>query len=385
MNPLELYLSRVARELRSMPSVKRDEELRELRSHLEQRIEDFEARGLKIEDAQARAVDGFGSPQVLGSKLCDAWEGISFSWWRAVIGVTLFWFGANLVLIFALFGLSFWPQRALLPEAPYAFIVASSGVPFYCGTLFSRWLGRRGRLATLLYFLSLFVAMKFTPSINWITGDAFSIPLPIYNTALALGGAIVGYALQKRSRLAKAGGGSVELNPTQLKRAAFSWRRFWLNGAVLMALGLAVWARVQWALHPTTPSGVLRASLLTQSGMNYDFEPATILGMRELPAQTPAERAGTEKRMWFKVEVRATKNYAARRVAYYQKELASPRERKSWGEKPLRLSLARAQRNRQIVQGVARLIKTPNGWQVDRDSFSTNRFGAWLYDVYYER
>ncbi len=76
MNPLDLYLSRVARELRSMPSVKREEELRELRSHLEQRLEDFEAQGLKPEEAQARAVEGFGSPRALGSKLCDAWEGV---------------------------------------------------------------------------------------------------------------------------------------------------------------------------------------------------------------------------------------------------------------------------------------------------------------------
>ena len=42
MNPLDSYLARVARELRSMPQAKRDDELRELRYHLEQRAEDFD-------------------------------------------------------------------------------------------------------------------------------------------------------------------------------------------------------------------------------------------------------------------------------------------------------------------------------------------------------
>lgn len=79
MNPLDQFLSRAAQQMRAMPAAKRDDELRELRGHLEQRAQDFETQGLAPEAAQLRAAQSLGSPRKLGARLCDAWEGIAFS------------------------------------------------------------------------------------------------------------------------------------------------------------------------------------------------------------------------------------------------------------------------------------------------------------------
>ena len=156
MNPLELYLNRVTRELRSMPEWKREEELRELRSHLEQRVEDFERHGLKVEDAQTKAVEAFGAPKALGGKLCDAWEGVPTSW-RGVAAValrmTLIWFMSIMLLWAPIVVLS---NRELL-QPPIAFIgfifFVELAIILYCGILLSLRTGRHGIVAVLALLL----------------------------------------------------------------------------------------------------------------------------------------------------------------------------------------------------------------------------------------
>ena len=386
MNPLDLYLNRVARELRSMPGWKQEEELRELRSHLEQRVEDFQLAGSSIEEAETRAALAFGSPKALGSKLCDVWEGIAWNWWRVgttLSSVTVLWFVANIIFISALFTMQFWPQRALLPEIPYLWVLAYSSVPFGCGALLSRRLGRRGRLVALLCFAAISLALKIDPNMNVINGEALSLPLPSYNALLAFGGAAFEYDRQKHHRLVTSSGATLQSTPTQTRRFAFGGR-LWIAVA-LVCLLLAEWTRIQLIFHPTRPQDFLRASLLTESGMNYDFDSPSFLRMSDVPATTAAERAGKEKRIWFQVGMRAKKGYAARRIAFLKRLLASPSGRKSYGERALRLSLARMQQNQRTIQGVARLVKTPNGWKIDEKSFDRTQLWAWCYDILCER
>jgi hypothetical protein len=158
MNRLDQFLARVARELRSMPDWKREEELRELRLHLEQRVEDFEAQELKPEEAQARAVEAFGSPRRLGAELCDAWEGVPTSWRgiaAAVLKTITIWLTVQVVLLMPL---------VVLPQVSYPlsptiltfvsvfivfFFLSTLGLSVYCGILLSLQLGRRGPIVVL--------------------------------------------------------------------------------------------------------------------------------------------------------------------------------------------------------------------------------------------
>lgn len=161
MNPLDLFLNRVERELRSMPKWKKEEELRELRSHLEQRAEDFEREGLKREDAQTRATEAFESAKALGEKLCDAWEGVPQGWWH-VVGAVLKVVAISLVAQIALWlpGLVFSQGEPssleLLALFPY-FLFLLLGAPIYCGCLLSLWLGRRAPKVILGLLISLYV------------------------------------------------------------------------------------------------------------------------------------------------------------------------------------------------------------------------------------
>lgn len=159
MNPLDEFLDRVGGHLRSMPGWKREEELRELRSHLEQRVEDFEHEGLKTEEAQARAVEAFGSPKALGGKLCDAWEGVPTSWRGIAAGVLktiTIWFVAQMVWWTPLVVLSHLASISPYTPTPtylYIFLVfallSTLVVSIYCGILLSSLLGRRGPMVVL--------------------------------------------------------------------------------------------------------------------------------------------------------------------------------------------------------------------------------------------
>ena len=102
-------------------------------------------------------------------------------------------------------------------------------------------------------------------------------------------------------------------------------------------------------------------------------------------AQSPAEIAGTHTRIWFQIELRMTPQSAARRVAYLKQLLNEPAQQKPFGDKTLQLSLKRMQRNRQVIQGTATLIKTPKGWEVDRNTFDNSRLSGWACDLAYQR
>ncbi len=393
MNRLNQFLYVAARQMRIMPAAVRDDELRELRGHLEQRVEDYCGQGMSDDAAQLRSLEGLGSPRKLGAKLCDAWEGIAFSWWRliaAIVGVTLFLFVGIVAIGFALAVVPMNSEAAILPEIVPLLCALYVALPLFCGVLFSHWLGRRGCIVATLYFAALTLGdltVNFpTPSAAFTTppssfvGIVHAAWFNYFWTVLAFAGSWMEHLwrIKKRHQLALIGGRVLQTSRFLVVPMNFDW---WRN-AILATLifgslyAVGVWTR----FHPQTPEATLRNYLVLNRQMNMgDFEPPQILATRELPAQSSAEIAGTQRRVWFKIEERVTPNYKARRVAFLQQLLDGPKQQRPFEDETLNRSLARLQRNRQITQGVATLVKTPKGWKVDAKNAPS--LGDWAYDL----
>ena len=71
---LETYLSEVAAHLSALPTKRRDEELREMRTHLENAVIVNRELGQTGDEAAADAVAQFGRPQDLGENVVWAWR-----------------------------------------------------------------------------------------------------------------------------------------------------------------------------------------------------------------------------------------------------------------------------------------------------------------------
>ncbi len=398
MNPLELFLNRVARELRSMPSAKRDEELRELRSHLEQRAEDFEAQGLEAKDAQSQTVEAFGSPRVLGSKLCDAWEGIPSSWWRvagAVLGVTMIWLVGNLCLHTWLTSLRSWPESVLFPELGWFPTLAYGSLPSGCGAILSFRLGRRGWWIGLVYFslMSLMFQLatsNIANSVYILTGLHLSLgasnslstliyisigmmgvpyPVPLWSTALGMAGTLIAHRRRTQRLLATSSGVSFSFLSPQRLPLKFNKRLLVFALVLSLVFAVAVWTRIRLVTHPLTPSQAFRNLLLLEpDDPCFDH---SILALRELPAQTPAERAGRERRLWFRVQIRLAPWFIEEQLPHWQ------RENKRCHTPQTRRKLAQVQANSHIEEGVARVVKTSKGWQMDKKSFDHSKWWSW--------
>jgi len=76
-NQLEKYLSQIEKQLAALPVEQRQEELREIRSHLEMMIDVNIARGFDAEEAVTKAIKQFGSAQKVGKELRQSKP---FSW-----------------------------------------------------------------------------------------------------------------------------------------------------------------------------------------------------------------------------------------------------------------------------------------------------------------
>ena len=397
MNRLDQFLSAAARSMRIMPATLRDDELRELRGHLEQRAEDYCGQGMSDDAAQMRALESLGSPRALGAKLCDAWEGIAFSGWRlaaAIVGVTAFLLFAVIALIWAIALIPMNSEAGLFPEIVPMLCAFYIALPLFCGLMFSRWLGRRGCIVATLYFLALALG-KLT--VTFPASAAFAAPpanfVAIVNAAwfayfwvaLAFAGAWAESAWRTQTRyLATVGARAME-------QKRLFWIRFnlkfWRNALLFIALGGALYSGRVWRqFHPQTPVATLQKYLVLNRQMNGgDFDAPKTVMTRELPARSAAEIAGTQTRIWFQIEMRMTPQYAARRVAYLKQLINGPEQEKPFDDETLRLSLKRMQRNSQIIQGTATLIKTPTGWKVDAKSFDSSQLNAWAYDLAYQR
>ena len=391
MNPLELYLNRVARELRFMPFSRREEELRELRSHLEQRAEDFQLAGSSDEEAQLRATEAFGSPRTLGAKLCDAWEGIPFSWWRvaaSVCGITVIWLASAIIIGLVMMILPGQAELSLFPEVLPALTGVFALVPFACGLLFSHWLGRRGRFITLVYFAVMLLILRVNLSYDTRqSSQIFASPpdffvayvnatwLPAFNVALAFLGSVLGHLRQKRTQLqfAVVGSRPSALRPVRLLFVPLNLSTWGRAAGALSVCGSLFGGRVWLATHPTTPTATLRKSLVL-NGAPQGFETPQFLQLRELAPRTPAEVAGRERRVEFRVLTRAKSYFAANQIAYLKKTMATEAPSTQRTQQ-----LARVQANHRVIWSSARLVQTPSGWQVDEKSFDRTQLWSWFY------
>jgi len=71
-NQLEKYLSQIEKQLAALPAEQRQEELREICSHLEMMIEGNVARGCDADEAIAKAIEQFGAARKIGKDLIGA-------------------------------------------------------------------------------------------------------------------------------------------------------------------------------------------------------------------------------------------------------------------------------------------------------------------------
>lgn len=391
MNRLDQFLRVAARQMRSMPAALRDDELRELRGHLEQRAEDYRDAGMSDDAAQVRALESLGSPRKLGAQLCDAWEGIAWSWWRlvaAIIGVTAFLMLAGLALIMAFSIVPTNAEIALFPEVVPVLFGLYLALPLCSGLLFSHWLGRRGCLVATLYFLVLALA-KFTVTFPTASQSMEAPPaffsaianaawFPYFWIALAFTGARLEQNWRTQTRtLATAGAHAIE--GKRLFRMQCNLK-LWRGALLLLILLGALYPlRVWLQFHPQTPRATLKNHLLAASPQG--FAAPEILVMRQLPPASEAERSGREQRFYFRVAASAKPYFAANQIKHLQREI-SVYQHDKYGHETIsseKALLERVKNNRQIIEGEVRLMKTPNGWKVDDKSFDFIVLWKWFY------
>lgn len=72
--PLEAYLSELERRLGSLPKPRRDEELKEVRHHLESAIAANREEGQSESLAIANAIADFGAPEEAAKTILGAWQ-----------------------------------------------------------------------------------------------------------------------------------------------------------------------------------------------------------------------------------------------------------------------------------------------------------------------
>ena len=388
MNRLDQFLSIAARQMRVMPAAKRDDELRELRGHLEQRAQDYESAGMSADEAQLRATEGLGSARALGNRLCDAWEGVPFGWWRlaaAIMGVTAFLLFGVAFVILAMVTIPLHSEAVLLPEIVPALCMVYIALPLFCGLLFSHWLGRRGRLVATVYFLALEnLTMTFPASTAFAAPPANFVAIvnaawfPYFWVALAWAGACAGHfqRTQMRYKLATVGAAMVEPRRVVWMRLNFKW---WRKALLLTMLCAAIYSGRVWRqFHPQTPVNTLKNVLLTASPQGFD-SPESVQLHELLPANA-AERAGRQVRIHIRVVARAKPYFAASQIQHLDRQIAS-QKRTGYGNLPLtKAALARVKNNRQIVEGTVTMVKTSDGWRADEKSFDFTALWEWFYD-----
>ena len=72
--PLEKYLAEVSNYLGPLPLARREEEIKEMRQHLQCAITAYQDEGQSEEEASANAIKQFGKPEELGKKVVWAWR-----------------------------------------------------------------------------------------------------------------------------------------------------------------------------------------------------------------------------------------------------------------------------------------------------------------------
>jgi hypothetical protein len=105
---LERYLEEVATQLKPLPAKRREEELREIRTHLENTVNTGQDHWLAEDDAVHEALQQFGEPKEVGRDIVTSWQrGESLanrSFWGAAVCVV------GLTYLSDIFGKLWWRQ-----------------------------------------------------------------------------------------------------------------------------------------------------------------------------------------------------------------------------------------------------------------------------------
>ena len=382
-------MQQTARQMRALPPAVREDELRELRGHLEQRAQDFESAGMSAPAAQARAVEGLGSARALGAQLCDAWEGIAWSWWRlaAAVSYVALWLSAQIALVTGMEVALVRPQSALWLELLWA--MGTFGLSAVCGIALSQVLGRRGKwtgaaLVGVLWIAELMWPQFYSP-FALMRDRAFQgsiVPLMSVHLSLILAGAAL-WDARRRERLMRADFGALtrfEAAPKVLNWRLSPGAMALACGALTLAMAL-VSAGVFNAFDPQSPRAILRAKLAGQFRIGPVTFASEVLELRALAPQSSAERAGIERKFYYRVKTRLAPADLARGAARFKKWLDAPPARWKHGQKRLRGDLAQLRINAHQARGIARLTKTSAGWRVDQKSLKTAPLPPWAFDL----
>lgn len=205
---LEDYLAKVAAHLSAMPAKRCAEELREMRTHLENAVIVNREMGQTEDEAAQNAVAQFGTPQDLG-------ENVVWAWRRGVIvGRRSFWGAAALAL--ALTFLPNLPIRVVHLAEPYFLRVPFEWefemrivlllLPSYfvCGVLCGFAFPRRAVAGTMLTEMGL-ILLFLTSNLGFLgrefVGDKVLTLLYVAEWVLCPLSAILGAWVGSRSRL----------------------------------------------------------------------------------------------------------------------------------------------------------------------------------------
>lgn len=392
---LDDYLSSVARHLRHLPASVRENEVREMRSHLEQLRDDFAAQGQNPEMAAQSALDQFGEARAVGIHLRDVWEGQDFSWQRTLtaffIGL-LFWFGAMSCMEFGVKVFQRWPQSALFPiEMRLVLGSCFTLIPALTGTIHAFYLGRRAWMMSLAVYGLLWGVEVVSGSSPSLTIGNSEMSIWSWSLICGLVGACLSDALLRRRRHATlslagaASSGSVAEGalPCRSGKTKFAWKTFVAVTLVLaLALSGGVHRRLNAAMHPQDAFDAVLTKLLLSRDATKMESPDPI--RLEEVAPTPAELAAGTRRIRFQTQSHMTREYQKRRLDFLQAQLATASGRKRWGEANLRAALKRVRANSFPISGVVRVKNTPSGWQVQQKSFNWSLLHDWAEDIYFD-
>ena len=270
-------------------------------------------------------------------------------------------------------------------------------LPFALNFALGVWGGRHVAPAAALIYCPLILSALTHISLH--TGYQNTYVNPTLNVALltigtAFLGAWLGAARQRKQRFALIGAASsadeaalVLAKPRRVKMFSKSGAA-WLLGLFTLGGGIFGFVKVRSdeVLHPKTPESAVRV-MLYDAGMNWnDMKPATDVSTRLLPPEGAAEKAGRERRVWYRATMHAGDAYRARRIASLQRELraAVKNPRGKIEARYLRASLARLKRDGYVLQRVVRVQNTPDGWHIIENRNGNAAPWAWLYDTYYE-
>lgn len=99
---LEDYLAQVAQKIGTMPKPRREEDLKEMRSHFVHAIAANQAKGLSEAAAVTNALNDFGTPAEAALNIVRAWR--SFAWKH---GVKTYWTIVGIWSVFYVFQIFF--------------------------------------------------------------------------------------------------------------------------------------------------------------------------------------------------------------------------------------------------------------------------------------